>query len=94
MTTERDSYRAGEEVNLTCETTGTEIADMNILWYKDGEELDRRNSEKFKQAPSSNVLVLGRVTTDDAGEYSCKGGRKTVRETVTSSPISISIQSK
>lgn len=81
-------------MNLTCEATGTEIADVNILWYKDGEELDLSNSEKFKQASSSNVLVLKRVNTDDAGEYRCKGGRKTVRETVTSSPMSISIQSK
>lgn len=92
VTTGRESYRVGEEVNLTCETTGTEIADVNVLWYKDGEELDLHNSEKFKQASSSNVLVLERVTIDNAGEYRCKGGRKTVRETVTSSPVSISIQ--
>ena len=59
----RESYKAGDELNLMCKASGGNPSDYTYVWLKDGEELDREMSANLK------IMQLMRK---DLGEYVCQ----------------------
>ena len=59
----RESYKAGDELNLMCEASGGNPSDYTYVWLKDGEELDGEMSPTLRISP---------LISTDIGEYVCR----------------------
>ncbi|CAL4156791.1 unnamed protein product, partial [Meganyctiphanes norvegica] len=79
----RDMYmRAGSNINITCEVTGA-VAKMPVIWYHHRSTTDRTPNEAVNIGSRGGVqvitdhkrgsswLLVTRVTSHDAGNYTC-----------------------
>ena len=59
----RESYKAGDELNLMCEASGGNPSDYTFVWLRDGVELDGEMSPTLRISP---------LISTDSGEYVCR----------------------
>uniref|UniRef100_A0A8C6IHY7 Pro-neuregulin-1, membrane-bound isoform n=1 Tax=Mus spicilegus TaxID=10103 RepID=A0A8C6IHY7_MUSSI len=65
---------AGSKLVLRCETS-SEYSSLRFKWFKNGNELNRRNKPqniKIQKKPGKSELRINKASLADSGEYMCK----------------------
>ncbi|XP_037687249.1 pro-neuregulin-1, membrane-bound isoform isoform X3 [Choloepus didactylus] len=65
---------AGSKLVLRCETS-SEYSSLRFKWFKNGNELSRRNKPqniKIQKKPGKSELRINKASLADSGEYMCK----------------------